>query len=196
MSRRVAISANRGADDSRYLGRRLRGTSDLTMTFLSQILSIAVAVALLAYRVRAQGPLRNPRSIAVTVLLAVLVFISLSSFWAVWDGFRRDHRANKGVTPADAATRGGVVAGANVQFAEWLSAHMPKDATYQVSGNANDIATYQWLTYRLYPRVATDGRADWIVLLNTNPEAAGYRPGRLVRVLKYSPSLMLAEFRK
>jgi hypothetical protein len=192
----VAISANRRADDSRYLGRRPPGTSDLTMTFLSQVISIAVAVALLAYRVHAQGPLRNPRSIAVTVVLAVLTFVSLSSFWAVWDGFRRDHRVNTGVTPADAATRGGANAGANIQFAEWLNAHIPKGATYQVSGNANDIATYQWLTYRLYPRVATDRAADWVVFLNTSPEAAGYKPGRLARVLKYSPNLMLAEFRR
>jgi hypothetical protein len=166
------------------------------MTFLSQAFAISVAIGLLAYRVRARGPLGSGRSIAVMVVVAVLTFVSLSSFWGVWEGFRKDRRTNSSITPADAATRGGVTAGANVGFAEWLAAHMPKGATYQVSGNANDIATYQWLTYRLYPRVATDGAADWIVFLNTSPEAAGFKRQRLARVLKYSPNLQLAELRR
>lgn len=166
------------------------------MTFLSELVAIAVAVALLAYRLRARGPVSSPRAIAVSVVLSVLTFVSLSSFWVVWEGFRRDQRANAAVTPADAATRGGVVAGANVQFVEWLSAHLPKGATYQVSGNDNDIATYQWLTYRLYPRVATDGAAGWIVFLNTSPEGAGYKRQRFSRVLKYSPNLQLGELKR
>ena len=166
------------------------------MTFLSQAFAISVAIALLAYRVRARGPLGSGRSIAVMVVVVVLTFVSLSSFWGVWEGFRKDRRTNSSITPADVATRGGVTAGANVGFAEWLAAHLPKGATYQVSGNANDIATYQWLTYRLYPSVATDGAADWIVFLNTSPEAAGFKRQRLARVLKYSPNLQLAELRR
>jgi hypothetical protein len=196
MSRRVAIDADRRADDSRYLGRRRRRTNDPTMTFLSQVLAISVAIALLAYRVRGRGPLSSGRSIAVMVVVVALTFVSLSSFWGVWEGFRKDRRTNASITPADAATRGGVAAGANAQFVEWVNANMPKGATYQVSGNANDIATYQWLTFRLYPRVATDGEAGWIVFLNTTPEAEGYKAQRFSRVLKYSPSLQLAELKR
>ena len=166
------------------------------MTFLSQAFAVTAAIALFAYRMRARGPLSNPRSLAVTVVLTVLTFVTLSSFWTVWQGFRDNQRLNESITPADAATRGGVVAGADVGFAEWLAAHMPKGATYQVNGNANDIATYQWLTYRLYPRVATDGAADWIVFLNTSPEAGAYKRGRFSRVLKYSPSLQLGELKR
>ena len=166
------------------------------MTLLSQVFAVTVAIALLAYRVRARGALSSPRSIAVAVVLVVLTFVSLSSLWGVWRAFSDNHSANESITVADAATRGGVAAGANTQFAEWLSAHLPKGATYQVSGNANDIATYQWLTYRLYPRVATDGEADWIVFLNSSPEAAGYKRGRFSRVLKYSPVLQLGELRR
>jgi hypothetical protein len=166
------------------------------MTFLSQVFAIFVAIALLAYRARSRNESPSARSTAVIVVAAVLTFASLSSFWGVWQGFRDDHRANAKVTAADSATRGGVVAGANSQFVEWLGAHMPRDATYQVSGNANDIATYQWLTYRLYPRVATDGAARWIVFLNTTPEAGGYERQRFSRVLEYGPNLFLAELRR
>jgi hypothetical protein len=174
------------------VGRR----ADLTMTFLSQVFAILVAIALLAYRARSRRESPSARSTAVLVVAAVLTFVSLSSFWGVWDGFRKEHRANANVTAADNATRGGVVAGANSQFVEWLGAHMPRDATYQVSGNANDIATYQWLTYRLYPRVATDGAAGWIVFLNTTPEAGGFERRRFSRVLEYGPNLLLAEIRR
>jgi hypothetical protein len=166
------------------------------MTLLSQVFAIFVAAALLAFRARARGPSPSTRSTAVIVVVAVLTFISVSSFWGVWQGFRKDHRANEAVTPADAATRGGIGAGANVAFVEWLNTNLPPGESYLVSGNANDIGTYQWLTYRLYPRLATDGKARWIVFLRVTPEGAGFKRQQFSRVLEFAPDLALAEFRQ
>jgi hypothetical protein len=167
------------------------------MTLLSQVFAVVLAAALLAYRARVRAAPQGIRSTAVVAVIAILAFVSLTSFWTVWHGFRDERRANAAVPPADAATRGGAAAGANVGFVEWLNWKLPAGARFYIHTNGTDEATYQWLTYRLYPRVAIgeSAQARWLVFLKVTPEAAGVDRRDLKSVQEYAPDLFLAEQR-
>jgi hypothetical protein len=167
------------------------------MIMLSQGFAVLVAAALISWRARVRASASTIPSAVVVAVIAVLTFVSLSSFWSTWQGFRNDRRANAAVTPADAATRAGAAAGANVAFAEWLNANLPAVAPFYVSTNGGDPANYQWLTYRLFPRVAIQdsGKARWVVFLRVTPDAAGFKRQDFARVLAFAPDLLLAERR-
>jgi hypothetical protein len=167
------------------------------MTMLSQGFAVLVAAALLSWRARVRGSASSIRSTAVVVVVAVLTFVSLSSLWDTWQGFRDNRRANAVLAPANAATLGGAAAGANLDFVEWLSSNLPPRAEFYVSTNGSDPGSYQWLTYRLFPHVAIPDRAKahWIVFLRVTVEAGGFKRGEFSRVLAYGPDLLLAERR-
>jgi hypothetical protein len=167
------------------------------MTMLSQLSAVLVAAALLSWRSRFRNHPFSLGSAAVVAVAAILTFGALSSFWGVWQGFRSERRADAAIAPADAATRGGPAAGANVQFVEWLNGKLPARAAFHISTNGSDEATYQWLLYRLYPRVALQNasRAHWLVFLRVTPEAAGFKRQEFSRVLQLAPDLALAERR-
>jgi hypothetical protein len=167
------------------------------MTMLSQGFAVLVAAALLSWRARVRGSSYSTRSMAVVAVIAILTFVSLSSFWGAWQGFRNERRANADVAPADAATRGGGAAGASVAFVEWLNWKLPAGAPFHISTNGSDEATYQWLTYRLFPRVAIvdAAKAHWLVFLKVTPAAAGFDRREFSRVLEFAPDLVLAERR-
>jgi hypothetical protein len=168
------------------------------MTMLSQGFAVVLAASLLSWRARVRGSTQSIRSMAVVVVIAVLAFLSLSSFWGVYKVLRDERRANSALTPADVTNRGGVGAGANVAFVDWLNGKLPAGASFYVSTNGSDEATYQWLTYRLFPRVALDEQesAHWLVFLKVTPEAAGVDPSELTNVQTFAPDLVLAERRE
>lgn len=157
-----------------------------------------VAAALLSRRARVRGSSYSTRSMALVTVIALLTFFSLSSFWGAWEGFRKERRANAAVTPADAATRGGAAAGANVAFVEWLNSKLPPGAPFYVRTNGSDEATYQWLTYRLYPRIARPAadQAHWLVFLKVTPAAEGFDRREFSSVEEFAPDLVLAERRE
>jgi hypothetical protein len=167
------------------------------MTMLSQVSAVLVAAALLSWRSRVRGASFGVGTAAVVAVAAILTFGGLSSFWVVWQGFRSEHRANAAVTPADAATRGGAAAGANVQFVEWVNGKVPAGEPVYVSTNGSDEATYQWLLYRLYPRVALQdaSKTRWVVFLRTTPEAAGFKRKEFAHIERLAPDLALGERR-
>jgi hypothetical protein len=167
------------------------------MTMLSQLSAVLVAAALLSWRSRFRSSALSLRTAAPVAVAAILTFGALSPFWNIWQGFRSERRANAAITPADAATRGGPAAGANVAFVEWLNGKLPAGAPFHVVTNGSDEGTYQWLTYRLFPRIALPDRtqAHWIVFLRMTPEAAGFRRAEFAHVFKLAPDLALAERR-
>jgi hypothetical protein len=167
------------------------------MTMLSQGFAVLVAAALLSWRARVRVTARGLAPMAVAAVLAILTFLALSSFWGAFQGFRNERRANARVAPTDAAVAGGPVAGANTAFVEWLNWKLPPGAGYEVATTGGDEGTYQWLTYRLYPRraIREGGGAHWVVFLRTNPKATGHKRSEFARVIKFEPDLLLAERR-
>jgi hypothetical protein len=167
------------------------------MTMLSQASAVLVAAALLSWRARFRNSSQSIGSAAAVAVATILTFAALSSFWGVWQGFRSERRGNAEIAPADAATRGGAATGANVSFVEWLNGKLPVRDSYYVSTNGSAIATYQWLTYRLYPRIAVEdsSRARWVVFLAVTPEGAGFKRRDFAHVSTYAPDLLLAERR-
>jgi hypothetical protein len=63
-------------------------------------------------------------------------------------------------------------------FTEWVRHKLPEDTTFHVFiGSSYPPGFYQWITYRLLPRIevaSTD--ADWQVFVGTNPGAVGLGP--------------------
>jgi len=166
------------------------------MTMLSQASAVLVAAALLSWRARFRGASFSVGTAALVAVAAILTFGALSSFWGEWQGFRSERRANAAILPADASTRGGAAAGANTGFVEWLNGNLPARAEFYLRTNGSDEATYQWLLYRLYPRVAVNAsRAHWVVFLRLTPAAAGFKRQEFSRVLEFAPDLSLAERR-
>jgi hypothetical protein len=166
------------------------------MTLLSEALAVLVVAALLTWRGRVRGAPMGMRSAAVVAVLAVLAFDAVSASWVTWQGFRNDRRANAAIPAADVATRPGASIGANVAFVEWLNGKLPPGAEFYLRSTGADEATYQWLTYRLYPRVAVqDASAHWLVFLGITPADAGYKRSEFSRVEQFAPGLLLAERR-
>jgi hypothetical protein len=165
------------------------------MTMLSQASAVLVAAALLSWRARFRSSSFGVGSAAVLAVTAILTFTALSSFWVTWHGFRTERSANARTPPEQAATAGGPAAGANTDFVEWLNGKLPAGAPFFVSTDGSDAGTYQWLLYRLYPRVALEdaSRAHWIAFLRTTPQAAGFQRSEFAHVFKLAPDLALAE---
>ena len=102
------------------------------------------------------------------------------------------------LSPGSVLVSPGVGAGAPIPFVEWLDRELPRTASfYLVSGpnGQRDPATYQWATYRLYPRLATEDpkNARWIVFHATTVADAGYRRSEFVRVRRFDDKHMIAE---
>jgi hypothetical protein len=166
------------------------------MTMLSQVAAVLVAAVLLAWRGRVRGAPIGMGSAAVLAVAAVLTFDALASSWTTWQGFRSDRRANAAISAAEVATRPGATIGADVGFVEWLNGKLPAGTEFYLRTSGGDEATYQWLTYRLFPRVAVqDSTARWVVFLGVTPEAAGYKRRDFSQVQEYAPGLLLAERR-
>ncbi len=167
------------------------------MTMLSQAFAVLVAAALLAWRARVRGAPAGIRSAAVAAVLGILVFVTLSGSWTAWQAFRSERRANAAIPAADIETHPGAAIGANVGFVEWLNGKLPPRVSFYLRTTGADDATYQWLTYRLYPRVAVqDSGAHWVVFIGLTPAEAGFGPREFSPVQQYAPGLLLAERRK
>lgn len=163
------------------------------MVLLSQAFAALAAAVLLAWRARVRGPWSGTRSLTVAAVIGILTFVSLSAAWRSWQGFRHERKADAAIPEYETELSGGAGAGANVPFVEWLRSQLPEGSSYQVVTNGADAATYQWLTYRLYPRVASPGPAHWVVFLGSPPPRN--RSG-FARVARYAPGLLLAERRQ
>jgi hypothetical protein len=170
------------------------------MTLLSQVLAVLVAAALLSWRARVRGTAPGIRGLSVAVVGAVLVFTALGSLWSASDALWKQRKNAARLSPAAVLVFPGVGAGAPIDFVEWLDRELPRHTTFLLvsgRGGARDPATYQWATYRLFPRFATDApeAARWIVFHNTTLEAAGFRRSEFSRVLRFADNLMAAERR-
>jgi hypothetical protein len=167
------------------------------MTVISQLSGVMAAAALLAWRARASGSFGSIRSIAVSAVIVVLTFVSLSTLWATWERLRDERRSNSALTHADAVTQGRYAAGASAPFVEALNRDLPAGAPFYVQADGRDAGAYQWLTFRLFPRVAVSdpSKAHWIVFLRVVPPASTFESGELKRVMDSAPDLVLAERR-
>lgn len=168
------------------------------MTLLSQAFAVLVAAALVSWRARFRSASFSIGAGAAVAVAGILTFVALSGFWAQWQGFRSERRANALISPADAAVSGsGASAGPHAGFVEWLNANIPARAPFYISTDGSDPGTYQWLLYRLYPRVALEdrSRAHWLVFLHTTPEAAGFKRSDFARYMRYSTDSSLGERR-
>jgi hypothetical protein len=167
------------------------------MTLLSLVSAVLVAAALLSWRARVRGPGLSIGAAAVVAVAAILTFDALSSFWGRWQTLRDERSANAAIAPADAATRPGAAAGASVGFVEWLNGVLPRGAPFYVATNGSDPGNYQWLLFRLYPRVAVDSpsRAHWVVFVRETPAAAGFHRTDFVRYMRFTPDLAVGERR-
>jgi hypothetical protein len=170
------------------------------VTLLSQAFALFVVAALLAWRTRVRGPRAGIRGALVAGVAAVLAFTALGTLWSAGHGLWVQRRNASHLSPASVLVSPGAGAGANIAFVEWLDRTLPRHARfYLVSGpnGARDPATYQWATYRLFPRVATDDpkKAQWIVFHATTVEGAGFKRSDFSRVLQFGDKLLLAERR-
>ena len=167
------------------------------MTLLSHVLAALVAAALLSWRARVRGAWSGLSSIAPIVATAILAFVALSGAWSTWRTLRSEYNANSKIPAVQAEVRGGETAGANVPFVEWLNATLPQGAPYYVYATDKGGGGYQWLTYRLYPRVAVTDPEDarWFVFAGgVSPAAAGLTR-REVSLREFQPGLALGERR-
>lgn len=167
------------------------------MTLLSNVLAALVVVALLSWRARVRGAWSGLSSIAPMVATAILAFVALSGAWSTWQALRSEYNTNSKIPAGQAEVRGGETAGANVPFVEWLNATVPQGEPYYVYAADKDGGGYQWLTYRLYPRVAVADPKDarWLVFAGgVSPAAAGLTP-RDVSLKEYQAGLALGERR-
>jgi hypothetical protein len=167
------------------------------MTVLSQLSAVIAAAALLSWRARARGWPSSIRSIAVSAVIVILTVVSLSTLWAAWERLRDERRVNSALARADAVTQARYAAAGSAPFVEALNQNLPAGAPFYVQTDGSDAGAYQWLTFRLFPRVAVSdpGKAHWIVFLRTVPPASTFKSGELTLVMQFAPDLVLAERR-
>ena len=132
---------------------------------LPQFVALLLGAAAIAHAA-GRGPriLEPPSRLRAGAVGAALVAAVGTA--AIADRLLAQRRDSVEATAAERATRGGREVGADVALVELARARIPRGATYHmVAGARGDReATYQWLTYRLYPRRATSrAEADWIV---------------------------------
>jgi len=165
-----------------------------------------VAAALLAGVLGALAWTRKvtPASIARWIFVLATVFAYLffwghvwsisHGFWSdrsTWDGVPREKAAAAGAVEADAGLRTG--------FADWIRRRLKAgDSFYLVPAKARDnVAVYQWFTYRLLPSLSTDRpeEAKCLIFYGTSPTESGFG-GRLDGAPEqYEPNYSIARIR-
>ena len=103
--------------------------------------------------------------------------------------------------PEQAAIAGAAAAESGLQssFAEWIRARIGPDSRfYLVPSPTQDVAVYQWFTYRLLPSMATDEpqKADWLVFYGVTPAKSGLAGEVEGAPLRYATDYSIAKVRR
>jgi hypothetical protein len=79
----------------------------------------------------------------------------------------------------DRRNAAGLEAGLDARFADWVAARVPPHASIWIEpgGPAGDATLYQWLTYRLLPRVHAPSAAAADAILFYDARSKRPRPG-------------------
>jgi Tfp pilus assembly protein PilV len=112
----------------------------------------------------------------------VVVAVSLL-FWAnLLDAARAFEDAstrNRALPPEEAAVAGGVAVGAKVAFIDWARSQIAeRDSYYLMPDEARaKRSVYQWLSYRMLPRLSAESpeEADWLIFYRAEPRGTNGR---------------------
>jgi hypothetical protein len=172
------------------------------MSLLAQVAGVLAGIAL-PWAI-ARGRLRA-RALPLAALAVAAGFVATATAvtaWPVLKGLADDRARFDGLSPRQAETAGARSEGhrVNVDFWEWAARQLPRRASFfpVLARGRRDTVAYQWGTYRLLPRLATDriARADWLIFYGIPPSAAGYRYRDFAEVRPYGPAFVLARRRR
>ncbi len=171
------------------------------MVFVLQVGAVLAAgvFAALAWDSRPLAAGAGRSLVVIACALSYIVFWSHISQNV--DGFRSERVQWRATPPEQAAIAGAAAAESGLQssFAEWIRARIGPDSHfYLVPSPTQDVAVYQWFTYRLLPSLATDEpkKADWLVFYGITPAKSGLS-GEVEGVpLRYAPDYSIAKVRR
>lgn len=138
-------------------------------------------------------------------LVVIACALSYIVFWSHLsqnvDGFRSERVQWRATPPEQAAIAGAAAAESGLQssFAEWIRARIGPDSRfYLVPSPTQDVAVYQWFTYRLLPSMATDEpqKADWLVFYGITPAKSGLAGEVEGAPLRYATDYSIAKVRR
>lgn len=169
------------------------------MTLLFQVAGALAAGGVLVALARQFLPMaRGAVPVVVAIPLVLGAVVALPNLQVATQGFYEQRNDNRRLSERDAAVRGGVVGGVNVDFLEWVRRRLESGDTFQllVGREAAHPTAYQWGTFQLAPHLAVDRsqEADWIVLYDRAPDAA-YPTGSFDRPTAYAPRYLLGRRR-
>ena len=132
---------------------------------LPQFVALLLGAAAIAHAA-GRGPRILDRPVLLRAVAAGVGLVAAIGVAAIADRLLAQRDDAVEATAIERATRGGREVGADIALAELARLHIPRDATFHLvpTARGDREATYQWLTYWLYPRRATTrAEADWIV---------------------------------
>jgi len=142
---------------------------------------------------------------AARSLVVIACALSYIVFWSHLsqnvDSFRSERVQWRATPPEQAAVAGAGAAESGLQssFAEWIRARIGPDSRfYLVPSPTQDVAVYQWFTYRLLPSLATDApqKADWLVFYGITPAKSGFAAEVDGPPLRYATDYSIARVRR
>ena len=143
------------------------------MTLLLQalgIIAVVVALSVIIERRVDRGSVAAA-TVAVVVVLASLLF--WGNLWNAARAFDDASTRNRALPPEEAAVAGGVAVGAKVAFIDWARSRIAEgDSYYLMPDKARaKRSVYQWLSYRMLPRVSAENpeEADWLIFYRAEP---------------------------
>ena len=175
------------------------------MTLLFQVAGVLAAAAVLVALARQFLPTGGgavPIVAALPVVAAVPVVlgavVALPNLQVATKGFYEQRKDNRRIPAREAAVRGGVVGGVDVDFLEWVRRRLEPGDTFQlVIGRREAHPTaYQWGTFQLAPHLAVDAaqEADLIVLYD-RPPGGDYPSESFERPTAYATRYLLGKRR-
>jgi hypothetical protein len=148
------------------------------------------------------------KATATSVARWIFVFATVFAYlffwghlWSIADGFWSDRSTWKRL-PHDQGPAAAAVsenADLRVGFANWISRRLKVgDSFYIVPAKARaEPAVYQWFTYRLLPRIASERPegADWLIFYDTSPARSGFSARLDGAPEQYEPNYSIARIR-
>jgi hypothetical protein len=168
------------------------------MSLLTQVAGVLAGMALTWALARGRLGARALPVAALTVAAGLVATATAVTAWPAVKGLADDRARFDGLPRRQAETAGARSEGhrVNVEFWEWAARELPPRASFfpVLPRGRRDTVAYQWGTYRLLPRLATDriSRADWLVFYGIPPSAAGYRYRDFAAVRTYGRAFVLA----
>lgn len=173
---------------SRYTGR---------VAFLSQVLAVLLATALVGLLVQDRLSARGLHSGAAVVAVALLAVVFFASVLPSRAGFRDARKSNAALNEEAAEVQGGASIEPSVQwpFIEWVRQRVPDHASYAVLPELNDSeGAWQWTTYRMLPRRVTspERKPEWLLFYGRVPAFTGYDRDAYEKPVVYQPGYAVA----